>query len=130
MTLFSSHLPVLMPLHRVSLWHALALVLFVFGQKCSTVDTSDLEKLLGEAVSLALEHARLVVKDACFLMRVDERHFRKGLRAEENAHISLTRLVRLPFTFWLAFTPSLLYLVAKKHAADLANDFGIRKNPS
>lgn len=113
--------------HSFSAWQAFGIAVFVVVHALSITDTSELEKLLGQTVLQALEHARLTVKEACALMRVDEGHFRKGLRADEGSHISLTRLVRLPFTFWLAFTPSLIYLVAKTHVHEIAEDLGLRK---
>lgn len=98
----------------------------VLALKASTVSTDDLEKILGLAVLESLERARVTVKEAAALMKLDESHFRKQLRGEPGNHLSLTRLVRLPYAFWLWFSPSLIYLVAKKNAIEIAESVGMR----
>lgn len=60
-------------------------------------------------------------------MAIDESQLRHGLRGEKGYHLSLNRLVRLPFGFWLHFSPTLTYLVAKKHTTEIAEDIGLRK---
>lgn len=102
---------------------------FVFGflaLKLAAANLDDLEQILGRAVLESLEHAHITVKEAAALMRLDESQFRKQLRGEPSNHLSLTRLVRLPYTFWLWFSPSLIYLVAKKNHAEIVESFSIR----
>lgn len=95
-------------------------------QRATASTTDALEHALGEAVREALHLARLTEKNAADVMRMDESHLRKALRGEPSHHISLTRLVRLPLAFWMFFGPTLIYLVARQHAQDIAHDFGVR----
>lgn len=95
--------------------------------KLSAASTDDLEKILGQAVLESLERSRVTVKEAAALMRLDESQFRKQLRGEPSNHLSLTRLIRLPYGFWLWFSPSLIYLVAKKNTAEIAESIGLRQ---
>jgi hypothetical protein len=88
------------------------------------VDT--IEQLLGDAVQLSLSNARIVVKDAATLMRMDESQLRHALRGDKGYHLSLNRLVQLPFAFWLHFSPALTYLVAKKNVREIAESFALR----
>lgn len=99
----------------------------LFAIKGAAFDASQLEQTLGDAVLSALQSARITVKEAAVLMAIDESQLRHGLRGEKGYHLSLNRLVRLPFTFWLTFSPTLIYLVAKKHHAEIAEDLGFRK---
>lgn len=111
----------------VSLWHVIVVGFWIVGQKCAAIDLSHLETVLGDAVLSSLDAARITVKEAAALMKIDESQLRKGLRGEPSHHISLNRLVRLPFAFWMQFSPSLVYLVAKKNAQEIAEDLGMRK---
>lgn len=99
----------------------------LFASKCAAFDASELEETLGEAVLVSLQRARITVKEAAALMAIDESQLRHGLRNEAGYHLSLNRLVKLPFSFWLTFSPTLTYLVAKKHTAEIAEDLGLSK---
>lgn len=105
----------------------LVVVLVAFGMKAVAFDVSELEETLGQAVLASLERARVTVKEAAALMAIDESQLRHGLRNEPGYHLSLNRLIRLPFAFWLTFSPTLIYMVAKKHHAEIAADLGLRK---
>jgi len=85
--------------------------------------SEELEVVLGEAVGLSLVQARLTIKEAAALMRIDESQFRHSLRGGKGYHLSLNRLLRLPFAFSLHFGPALIYLVAKKNIQEIADDF-------
>lgn len=100
----------------------LALAGWMFCLRLMSADLQDLEQLLGAAVLDALERAHLPVKVACDLMRWDESNFRKAARGEPAHHISLTRLLRLPMTWWMVFLPSLSYLVVKTHVTQIVED--------
>ena len=91
--------------------------------------TEVMEQKLGAAVVAALDHAKLTVKEACALQGLStEAHFRAALRGEPGSQISLTRLIRLPFlSFWMAFAPSLIYLLAQRSVAGVAEDLHLRK---
>lgn len=104
------------------------LVVWMLAFKLTAAATDELEKMLGLAVIDSLERARVTVKEAAALMKLDESQFRKQLRGEPSNHISLTRLIRLPWAFWLWFGPSLMYLVAKKNTIEIAETFGLRKS--
>lgn len=110
-----------------SFWQCAVIGLWFFLMKAMAADLSSLEQLLGEAVLDALEGARITVKEAAAIMKVDESTFTKALRGEGYRHISLNHLVKLPFSFWLRFSPSLTYLVAKKNTQEIAETFGLRK---
>lgn len=113
--------------HRHALLPLVAAV-FALLQRATASSTDALEQALGDAVREALHLAKLTEKNAADVMRMDESHLRKALRGEPSHHISLTRLVRLPFTFWLYFSPSLIYLVAKQNVHDIAEDMGLTKS--
>lgn len=98
-----------------------------FALKLTTASTDDLERVLGQAVLDALDRAQLTVKEAAAIMRLDESNFRKQLRGEPSHHISLTRLLRLPYRFWLWLSPSLIYLVAKRNAEEIADSIRLRQ---
>ena len=95
--------------------------------RCAAMTTDDLEKDLGQAVLDSLDRAQITVKEAAAIMRLDESNFRKQLRGEPSNHISLTRLLRLPYRFWLWLSPSLIYLVAKRNAEEIAVSIGMRQ---
>jgi len=108
----------------VSWWQVVLPTLWVIGLRATCVQTSDeIEAVLGEAVGLALQQARVTTKEAATLMRIDESQLRHSLRGSKGYHFSLNRLVRLPFAFWLHFGPALIYLVAKKNIQEIADDF-------
>jgi len=98
-----------------------------FALKLSASSTDDLEKALGQAVLDSLDRAHITVKEAAAIMHLDESNFRKQLRGEPSNHISLTRLLRLPYRFWLWLSPSLIYLVAKRNAEEIAVSMGMRQ---
>jgi hypothetical protein len=110
-----------------SLWQLVLIGLWFFGVTAAAADHGDLERVLGEAVSTALAAARITVKEAAALMAMHESQLYKCLRADRGHHISLTRLVRLPFSFWMAFSPALLWLVAERNVREIAETVGLRK---
>jgi hypothetical protein len=103
-------------------------LLFVIFTRLAAIQVDDLEQVLGEAVLRSLEGARLTVKEAAAIMKIDESQLRHGLRGEKGYHLSLNRLARLPFVFWLHFSPALVYLVAKRNASDIAEDLGLKRS--
>lgn len=109
-------------------WLQVALpALWMFGLRMSAQSSDDLEVTLGAAVSLSFAHARLTTKEAAALMRIDESQLRHCLRGDKGYHLSLNRLLRLPFGFWLHFGPALIYLVAKKNMTEIAEDLGFKR---
>jgi len=112
----------------ISWWHFALVGIWIFCNRASAMDLAPLEKLLGDAVLLSLTNARITVKEAAAFMQFDESQLRKCLRGDPMHHMSLTRLIRLPYSFWLHFSPALIYLVAKRSATEIAEDMGIRKS--
>lgn len=125
--LFASAIPEMgqwLHAHRAAL-RPIAGAVFALLYRATASGTDALEHALGEAVRESLHLARLTEKSAAALMGTDESNLRKALRGEAGHHISLTRLVRLPFTFWLFFSPTLTYLVARQNVRDVAEDLGV-----
>ena len=102
------------------------IVLWLVGLKCAALDLSDLEKVLGDAVRDALMLARITEENAADMVQMDVSSFRKALRGERHMQLGLARLMRLPFVFWLHFSPTLMYLVAKKNVTEIAESLGVR----
>ncbi len=111
-----------------SVWQLVIGGVILFACQLATMDLSPLEKMLGEAVLLALQTARITSEEAAALMKMHPSQLQKCLRGDQSHHFSLNRLLRLPWSFWLVFSPALLYLVAKKHAGEVAETFGLRKS--
>jgi hypothetical protein len=65
--------------------------------------------IAGPIIREALEHrdVKIGIKEAAYLMNIDEALFRRQLSGE--GHISLLRLEKLPLKFWRVF-PTLLAL--------------------
>lgn len=104
------------------------LTLWLFGVRIAAASGEALDKLLGAATLLCFELSRITVKEAAPIMGMDESHLRQALRGEAAHHLSLNRLVRLPFAFWLHFGPALIYLVAKQNVQAIAEDLKLRKS--
>lgn len=104
-------------------------VLWGLLMRMSVAQTDDLEQVLGEAVLRALEGAKLTVKEAAAIMRIDESQLRHGLKGEKGYHLSLNRLARLPFaSFWMRFSPALVSLLLKRHISDLLEDSHLKRS--
>lgn len=111
---------------HAGMWQSASLVLFFLALRCSAMDLSHLEIVLGEAVRDALRASRITEEQAAPLMGMALSAFRKCLRGEGRLQLGVARLMRLPFVFWLHFAPTLMYLVAKQNITQIADDFGIR----
>lgn len=110
-----------------SFWQVALAGVAIFLRVCGAMDLSPLEKLLGEAVLLSLQNARITVDQAADAMKMHPSQLHKCLRGDPSHHFSLNRLLRLPWEFWLLFSPTLLYLVAKKRASEIADTFGLSR---
>lgn len=95
---------------------------YLFLLRLSTVQGDDLEALACEAVRNALDRAHICVKEAAFLMQLDESNLRKQLKREPNFHLSFCRMFRLPFLFWMHLWPEIILLVAKKRLSEIVAD--------
>ncbi len=114
------------PVHGSSSLAAFSLVIFLLILRCSAMDLSSLEAVIGQAVRESLLLAGITEEQAADLMQMDLSALRKCLRGEGRLQLGVARLLRLPFGFWLRFSPSLMYLVAKQHASQIADDLGIK----
>ncbi len=112
----------------VSVWELVFLGLWVFAVKAASMDFTELEKIAGQAVRETLMLAGITEENAADLMHMDVSALRKCLRGEGKLQLGVARLMRLPFGFWLHFSPVLMYLVAKKHAQEIAESLGLRKS--
>lgn len=108
---------------------SLCLVFWILGVKAMSFDSSTLDELLGDAVLAALMLAKITIKEAALVMEIDEAQFRRQLQGGvgKGSHLSLNRLIRLKFEFWVWFSPSLIYLVAKRNVREIAEDLHLRK---
>lgn len=93
----------------------------------TAANLDELEKILCAAVLTCLERSEITVKESAALQGLDESQWRKQLRGEPSHHISLTRLIRLPYKFWLWFAPALMYLIVQKHAQEIAEAVTLRR---
>lgn len=109
-----------------SVWFLVALIAWVLCLKCSAMDLSNMDVVLGQTVQSALVSAGITIKEAIALMDIDETQFRKALRGEGYRLLALNHLIKLPYRFWLAFGPTLMWLVAKKNAIEIAETLGVR----
>jgi hypothetical protein len=75
----------------------------------------ELAALLGQAVRDGLHAARIPIKEAIAHMGIAESQFNAQLQGKPGAHLSLLRLARLPWPFWMTFGPSLMWLLAKRN---------------
>ena len=114
MHLHSSH-PVLAQL-------SIGLVIVLF-KVLTSANTDELEQFLAFAIRDALQAAHIPLKVAAPCMGITESQLAKQLRAEPSHHISLTRLIHLPFGFWLFFGPALIQIVYRKRMQEMSEVF-------
>ena len=98
-------------------------LIFVTCFAMTAANLDELEQFLAGAVRDALSAAHIPIKVAALCMGITESQLAKQLRGEPSHHISLTRLIRLPFSFWLFFGPSLISIVYKKRMLEMSESF-------
>lgn len=103
-----------------SVWQLLAAIVCFALVGATAANTDEIERMLGQAVADALHAAHISIKEAATCMKLDEAQFRRQLRAEPSQQLSLTRLIRLPFSVWLFFGPSLIQIVYRKRLEEFA----------
>lgn len=103
-----------------SSWQVLVLFIMFALVACTVASTDEIEKMLCQAVTDAMHAAHLSVKEVAAYMRLDEAQLRHQLRGSPSNHLSLTRLIRLPFSFWLFFGPALIAIVYRKRLEEFA----------
>lgn len=107
----------------------LACVTFwIVALKCAAMDLSEMDRLLGQAVTDAMTQARITVKEAVAIMAIDESQFRKALRGEGYRLLALNHLIKLGPLFMTHLTASLMWLVAKQRAQEILETVTTRKS--
>lgn len=95
-------------------------VLFYAGILATVASTPDLEAMLRDAITDALHGAHLSIQETAYAQGICERLWRQQLAGESHRHISLTKLIKLPFSFWLFFGPSLMAVIYRKRLMEFA----------
>jgi hypothetical protein len=114
-------------MHGSSVWGNVAILIFLFLLRASAADLSTLEAELRAAVATTIWITHLEMKQAAAVMGIDTSTLGKQLQGVDGYPISLTRLFRLPLTFWLAFTPVLISLVLRKHLAEVGEELTLTR---
>jgi hypothetical protein len=120
-------MPVLIHGSMSEFWMAVALTVWIVAMKCAAMDVSDLRQLVQTAILQCLELAQIPIKEAASLAGMTDTHFRKALSGDGGRHLGLLHLLNLPYRFWLHFGPQLMWMVAKKHAAEIAESFSFAR---
>ncbi len=105
---------------HVSLSQVLLGLVFVLFRVMAAMETSELEQILAAAVRDALNAAHIEIKQAAACMGIDRSLLEKQLRCEPARHISLVKLLQLPFAFWLCFSPVLIGIVYRKRMQEIS----------
>lgn len=104
---------------------AIGMFFWFLFQRMSVATTDELELLLAETVRKCLFNADITEEQAALKMRIDVSQFRRQLRCDPKAHLSLNRMLRLPYKSWLLFGPVLMWIVAKKRFDEIARDLRV-----
>lgn len=86
-----------------------------------------IEAIVNDAIINCLSLAHIPVKEAAAVTGMSETNFRKALTGESYRHITLVHLLKLPYKFWLYFGPQVMWLVARKHAIEIAETIALLK---
>jgi hypothetical protein len=106
----------------------LVMVVFLLALRLSAAMTEDLEKALCQAVVDALLRSRLTVEQAAGIMEWNVHNFRHALRGDPRHQLSLNKLVKLPFSFWMWMLPDLAFLVARQNIRHIGEDLGLTRS--
>lgn len=109
-------------------WTLVICALFLVGWLCAAMDLQPLQQLVNDAVVECLTLAKITMQEAASLCGMSETNFRRALSGEEYRNISLVHLCALPYRFWLHFGPYLMWMVAKKHAREIAETIVVRRS--
>ncbi len=109
------------------MWAAIVGGMVLAGMKCAAMDFVELRETVNHAILDCLERSQIPIKEAAAVAGMTETHFRKALSGEGNRQISIVHLMGLPYRFWLHFSPTLMWMVAKKHAQEIAETFTLRR---
>lgn len=103
------------------------LVFWFICLKASAMNLDHIEAIINDAIVNCLALAQIPVKEAAAIAGMTETHFRKALSGESYRHITLVHLLKLPYKFWLFFGPQIMWLVARKHAIEIAETISFLK---
>lgn len=109
-------------------WQLALVVLWFVILKCAAMDLSEMDKMLGEAVTSCLVRHSLTVKEAAALMSIDESQFRKALRGEGYRLLALNHLIKLGPLFMASLCESLMWLTMKQRAREIMETVTVRKD--
>lgn len=104
--------------------YALVTVPLVFAARLVLTDEDrEIEALVLQALIDCLARAHIQTKVACSVMGMDRSQWSQIEQGRPGHHMpSLTKLLRLPWEFWFLFVPELVWIVARKNVADIAQD--------
>lgn len=114
--------------HLSSGWFYFSMFIFFVGCKCSAMDLQPLQIVINEAIAESLALAKVTVKEAASICGMSEPNFYRAISGERYRSLSLASLMKLPYRFWLHFGPQIMWLVAKKHAQEIAETIGLRRS--
>jgi hypothetical protein len=110
------------------LWQYLVAGIGFVLMQCAAQDLEPLQQVVNAAIVECLTLAHIPIKEAASLCGMSEANFRRSLSGEEYRNISLVHLFKLPYRFWLHFGPMLMWMVAKKHAQEIAETFSVKRS--
>jgi len=93
----------------------------------ATVNTQDINRLLGRALLDVLNANHLAVKVAADIMGLDESSLRKQLRGEAGHELRIVRIHRLPIDIYTDFWARALYLRGQQTVGEVVDSFGLRR---
>lgn len=109
-----------MVIHGSALGFYLSLIGWLFLYRLTVASAEDLEAIFRSAVRNAMFIADLTIKDAAYRLGRNESDFRKALRGERGYYLPFVEMVLYwPFTFWLALSPQLFAVLAKKRLSEI-----------
>lgn len=106
----------------------IALVFFLLGfmsTMASAADLSTLNKQIAEALLAALRDTGYQQKEIYLAMRYSKGQFSKVLSGEKA--LSIARLHRAPFTYYVAVWKVLIAIKARDFSAELREDAGVER---
>lgn len=106
---------------------ALVLGFVVCGWRLSIdVPDPDMNTLMRDALLDALSDAHLTQKDAYMSMGYSKSHWSE-ICAGTKSLPSTNRMLRLPARFWFAYWPRVIYVVGRKQALEVREDFRLKR---
>lgn len=114
--------------HFSSGWLWFGAVVFFLCLKGAVMDLQPLQMLVNEAIVDCLSIAHLTMQEAASICGMSEANFYRALSGERYRSLSLAHLLKLPYRFWLHFGPNLMWLVAKKHAQEIADTLSLKRS--